>query len=271
MGPGSLVVHVEIDTGMARQGVVAGPVLGQLLQRFTAESPLRLEGMLTHMASAESATDTQNEVQLSRFRVALHQVRAAGLRPELIHVGNSSGIDSGAIAAGMAQIAAEFDARAMTRAGLALYGYALPLQGAAATVGPLLRRVMTWKTRVVSIREVEMGATVGYNATFVAERAMRLALLPVGYADGFRRALSSTNAAAAGAVWVGGQRAPVVGRVSMDLTVVDVTALPEVRIGDPVELLGGNISAEQHARLAGTSAYEVLCGMSERVPRVVVD
>ena len=167
--------------------------------------------------------------------------------------------------------------RLMTRAGLALYGYALPLhQGAAEPVSHLaeIEPALVWKTRIVSLRTLGRGETVGYNATYVAARAMRVALLPVGYADGFRRALSSTNAVEGSAVLLHGRRAPIVGRVSMDLSVVDVSAVPEAAVGDAVTLLGRDgalsISAAEHARLAGTNVYEVLCGISDRVPRLIV-
>ena len=272
--PGSVAVHVEIDTGMARQGVPAGDLLRRLLARFTPASPLRMEGVLTHMASAECAADAQNELQWSSFGEALRQAAEAGVRPRLVHVGNTSGIDSGAVAQRLHTLAEGCGAAAMTRAGMGVYGYALEMHGATAVAEPLLRPALAWKTRVVSVREIAAGATVGYNATFVARRPMRLALLPVGYADGLRRALSSSNLPAepaGGAVWIRDTRCPVVGRVSMDLTTVDVSALPGLAIGEEVQLLGPAIPAGEHAALAATSVYEVLCGISDRVPRIVVD
>ncbi len=275
--PRSIAVHVEVDTGMARQGVAVGDLLGLLLGRFRADPPLRLEGVLTHFASAEVLDDAQNSAQTAAFATALQQVRAGGHTPALLHIGNTSGVDSRAVPQTLPQLARSAGAQAMTRAGLALYGHALPLSKGAEEPHPALEQlqpVLDWKTRVVSLREVRAGATVGYNATFVAPRAMRLALLPVGYADGFRRALSSTNAAEGSAVLLHGRRAPVVGRVSMDLSVVDVSAIPNTAIGDEAVLLGsdGNlhISAAEHARLAGTHVYEVLCGISDRVPRLIV-
>ncbi len=275
---GSIAVHLEIDTGMARQGVSPGTALENVLTRFTPDSPLLLEGVLTHFASAEVLDDPQNRRQWTAFASALQQVQAAGLRPAFVHAGNTSGVDSGAAATELPEMARGMGATAMTRAGLALYGHALPLSRGAeepASHLPGLRPVLDWKTRVVSLRDVAAGATIGYNATFVAPRTMRLALLPVGYADGFRRALSSTNAAEGSAVLLHGRRASVVGRVSMDLSVVDVSAIPEVQMGDEAVLLGESeglvISAAEHARLAGTSVYEVLCGISDRVPRLIVD
>jgi alanine racemase len=299
----SVAVHAEIDTGMARQGVAPGALLDRLLDRFTSDSPLRLEGVMTHLASSEIADDPQNQVQMIAFAGALQQVAAAGLKPEYVHAGNTSSTDSGYIPKGLPALADSVGARAMTRAGLALYGYALPLEAAthrlrhihpveAETIlhppdqptpsegfltphlSPNLKQVLTWKTRVISLREVHCGDTVGYNATFIAPQTMRLALLPVGYADGFRRSLSASNATPGGAVLLHGRRAPVVGRVSMDLTIIDVSSLPECNIGDEVILIGEDggerIGADEQARFADTSAYEVLCGISNRVPRMVV-
>jgi alanine racemase len=261
-------VHVEIETGMARQGVPCGAELGRLLERIAATPELRLDGIFTHFASTEVAHAAETSVQQRRFEEAIAQVTAAELRPEWVHVGNSSFIDNGAEPGALTWVsglAAKVGARAMVRAGLALYGYLLPIEGAdgeeVALARPQVRPVMRWKTRVIGLREVEAGATVGYNGIFVAERRMRLALLPVGYADGLRRELSASNTTAGGWVMLRGQRAPIVGRVSMNLTVVDVSAIAEAAVGDEVTLLGDGVTADDHARLAGTIAYEIVCGV----------
>jgi alanine racemase len=120
---------------------------------------------------------------------------------------------------------------------------------------------MTWKTRVIGLREVQAGETVGYNATFVAQRPMRLALLPVGYADGLRRELSAASGVMGGWVMLHGQRAAIVGRVSMNLTVADASDIAGVAVGDEVVLLGDGVTADDHARLARTIAYEIVCGV----------
>ncbi len=281
MGPRSVPVHAEIDTGMARQGVTPGPLLERLLARFTPESPLLLEGVMTHLASTEVVDDPQNQVQTIAFAEALAQVARAGLTPAWVHAGNTSSTDSGYVPHDLPALAKSIGAHAMTRAGLALYGYALPLAREHATsenppqhMLSTLRPAMTWKTRIVSLREVQCGDTIGYNAAFVAPIAMRLALLPVGYADGFRRGLSSSTIHPGGDVLIRGQRVPIVGRVSMDLTIVDVSAIQDAMIGEEVVLLGHEgeafVGADEHAALAGTSIYEVLCGISDRVLRVVV-
>lgn len=272
--PGSVPVHVEIDTGMARQGVEPGATLHSLLTCLRTTPALRVDGVMTHLASTECTADQQNTKQLDRFAHALKQVQQAGLRPAWVHAGNTSSLDSGYMPNALPALAATLGAQPMTRTGLALYGYALPLDGAAPQVVADLKPVLSWTSRVVSLRDVGPGTTVGYNACFVAPRRMRLALLPVGYADGFRRALSSGTGQPGGAVLLGGRRAPVVGRVSMDLTVVDVSNVPGVSGGNEAVLIGSqgeaSIRAEEHARLANTSVYEILCGISDRVPRVVV-
>jgi alanine racemase len=281
MGPRSVAVHAEIDTGMARQGVAPGALLERLLARFTPESPLLLEGVMTHLASTEVVDDPQNQLQTIAFAEALAQVSTAGLKPAWVHAGNTSSTDSGYVPRDLPALAESIGAQAMTRAGLALYGYALPLsrEGNGDAAAPkhaldALRPAMTWKTRIISLREVGAGDTIGYNAAFVATKPMRLALLPVGYADGFRRGLSSSNKHPGGDVLIRGQRVPIIGRVSMDLTIVDVSAIPDATIGEEVVLLGRQdtfVGADEHAALAGTSVYEVLCGISDRVLRVVVE
>ncbi len=263
-----LAVHLEIDTGMARQGVAPGAELRELLHWLGEQRSLRLDGVMTHFASSEVADSPLTLRQRVRFEQALGEVAAAGMRPVWVHAGNSSTVDNSAVSeqdrgslVWLRSVASGIGARAMVRCGLALYGYCLPVEGGEAMVEPALRPVMAWKARVIGVREVEAGDTVGYNAIFTASRPMRLALLPVGYADGLRRELSGSDAARGGWVMIGGQRAMIVGRVSMNLTVVDVTEIDGVAVGDEVVLLGDGITADDHARLAHTIAYEIACGM----------
>ena len=192
----------------------------------------------------------------------------AGLRPDWVHAGSSSTVDNEDAAANLdwlRSLAASVGARSMVRSGIALYGYCLPIAPEDAAVEAKVRcglqPVMSWKTRVIALRDVQAGDTVGYNAIFRAARPMRLALLPVGYADGLRREMSGSNARAGGWVMVKGQRAAIAGRVSMNLTVVDVTAIPGVAVGDEVVVLGDGVTADDHARLADTIAYEIVCGV----------
>jgi alanine racemase len=262
-----LAAHVEVDTGMGRQGVKPGAALDALLGAMGAAGVM-LDGVMTHFSAAEVADARLTRQQQARFAAAIGQVRGKGLRPQWVHAGSSSSVDNPARpdqehATWLVDLAKSVGARAMVRCGIALYGYCLPIEGAG--VEPKIRSallpVMTWKTRVIDVREVAAGETVGYNAMFMAPRPLRVALLPVGYADGLRRELSSTNTKPGGWVLVQGQRANILGRVSMNLTTVDVTGIAGVRVGDEVVVLGDGVTADDHARIAGTISYEILCGV----------
>jgi alanine racemase len=271
MGVSPVDVHLEIDTGMARQGIAPGAELDGLLRWIKGQTMLRLDGVLTHFASSEVAGSAHTLAQRERFEEAIAAVAAAGLWPAWVHAGNSSTLDNQGDEQNVAwlhKLAVGVGAQSMVRSGIALYGYSLPIAWAGsgghvvpARVRSELEPVMCWKARVIGLREVQAGDTVGYNAIYAAERPMRLALLPVGYADGLRRELSGSNAQAGGWVMINGQRAAIVGRVSMNLTVVDVTGIPRIAVGDEVVVLGDDVTADDHARLAGTIAYEIVCGV----------
>jgi alanine racemase len=262
-----LPIHLEIDTGMSRQGISLGDNLNAFLNLIAASPHLRLSGIMTHFADTEVAHSVQTAFQ----RIAFEQAVARGLRPDWIHVGNSSYIDnddresddgSEGWLSWLSALAHRAGARPMVRSGLALYGHLLPIEGASRpAIHSLVRPVLTWKTRVLAINDVPACHLVGYNGTYRATHAMRLALIPAGYADGLRRELSSTNDRPGGWVMIHGQRAPIIGRISMNLTSVDVTAIPNVSEGDEVTLLGEGISAEDHASIAHTIPYEILCGI----------
>jgi alanine racemase len=269
-----LPIHLEIDTGMARQGVTPGEHLHTLLHWLKRQPHLRLDGVLTHFASSEVAGAPQTAVQRKRFEEAIAAVTAADLHPLWIHAGSSSTLGNADNADTfdnlhwLRSLAASAGARPMVRPGIALYGYCLPVERTSAThvveakVQSELKPLMTWKTRVLGLRDVQSGDTVGYNATFRATHPMRLALLPVGYADGLRRELSGSNTQPGGWVMLHGRRAAIIGRVSMNLTVVDVTEIPGVAVGDEVVVLGDGITADDHARVAHTISYEIVCGIS---------
>jgi alanine racemase len=263
---GASKIHLEVDTGMGRQGVRPGADLVGLLSAI-AGTDLSVNGVFTHFCSSEIAHSAMTYNQQRRFEGVIAQVRASGLRPAWVHAGNTSTVDNPAqTAPWLRDLAATVGARAMVRSGLALYGYCLEVEGdAAPQVAPALQPVMAWKAPVLSIRALAPGETIGYNTLFTAEYAMRIALLPVGYADGLRRELSSSNIAGSerrgGWVMLHGQRAPILGRVSMNLTVADITHIPGVGAGDEALLLGDGITAHDHARLAETIPYEILCGI----------
>ena len=268
---GSIAVHLEIDTGMSRQGVGVAE-LASLLARFPSASCLRLEGVMTHFSSPETISTIRPNPQLATLQAALGMIAANGLRPQWLHAGNSSTIIAGSDRQALSRMASQAGARLMLRPGLALYGYVdrVTQDGLSWDGEPGFVPVLTWKTQVTSLRSLRAGDTAGYGNTFVAAGDTRLALLPVGYADGFNRLLSNR-----GYVLIRGQEAPIAGRVSMDQATVDVTAIPGVAIGDEVVLLGSQgsetLDAWDLADLCGTVPWEVLCAIGPRVPRVLCD
>jgi alanine racemase len=277
LSAGSLAVHLEIDTGMSRQGVrVVGteisPEAAALLRRFHPGSCLQLEGVLTHFCAPESMSSHRPNPQLASLGVALESIVAQDLRPQWLHAGNSSSIVAGSDRLALIEMASGTGMRLMLRPGLALYGYLdrLTLDGLSWDgEDPGLSPVLAWKTQVTSLRTLHRGETAGYGHTFTADGETRIALIPVGYADGLNRLLSNR-----GYVLVRGQEAPIAGRVSMDQTMVDVTGIPGVDIGDEVVLLGSqggqSIDAWDLADLTETIPWEVLCAIGARVPRVMV-
>ena len=264
--PRPVSVHLEIDTGMSRQGIAAEDAAELFARSLPRDSPVFVEGVLTHFSSPEELGSPVMEEQIARLRGALAGLQAAGVRPRWIHAGNSANALAGRGLEALAALAQEHGAKLLVRPGLALYGVETRFTPALAQK-LVLEPVMQWRTEVVSLREVEAGTPVGYNETFRAPGRMRLATVPVGYADGLRRALSNR-----GWMLVRGCRVPIVGRVSMDQTVLDVTGVPAAAMGDEVMLIGEQngerVTASEHAEWAGTIPYEVVCGVGARVPRV---
>ena len=204
-------VHVEVDTGMTRQGAAVGEALRSVLERLAESRWVSCEGVMTHLCCSEVAGAKTTAVSQKLFAEALAQIVAAGLKPDFVHIGNTSAVDEGSTMQWVRQQAKAVGARAMVRAGLSLYGYCLPIEGGGeARLQPKVKPVLTWKACVLGVREVEAGTTVGYGATFTAKRRMRLALLGAGYADGFRREASS--GIGDGWVMIAGKRAAVVGQ-----------------------------------------------------------
>ncbi len=248
-------VHVKIDTGMGRLGVRFDEVaaFAEALKRF---EHIRVDGLMTHFAAADDPTcETLTEDQINRFESVGQVFRAYGFSPTYLHCANSAGIFSHPEAPGN-----------MVRPGGILYGVwrdILP----PATEKNGLRPVMSLHSRIMLLKWVPAGETIGYGCTFEASRKSLVATVPIGYDDGYLRGLSNRSH-----VIVRGTYAPVVGRISMDLTILDVTGVEGVELGDQVTLLGRDgdleIPAEELARIAGTLSYEVTCGIGERVPRV---
>ena len=271
---GSIPVHLEIDTGMSRQGASLDE-LPAIQGRLGAGGPLRLEGVLTHLYAPDESDGRATEAQMACLDKALKQIAAAGFaasdsRPEWLSVGSSASLLNGE-AGRIGALAASWGMNAMVRPGLALYGVAPRFEPedppGVASARARLKPVLTWKTRVVGVRSVPAGAVVGYNGAFVATEPMRLALLAVGYADGLDRHLGNNFS-----LLVRGQRAPLVGRISMDLAVLDVTEIDGVRAGDEVVILGSQgsktITASDHAEATGTIPWEVFTRIGARVRRI---
>ena len=251
-------VHLKVDTGMGRLGVRYDQ-LGEFVTAIEPFRNVRIDGLMSHLAAADDAScKPLTRDQIDRFDEAASVFRQAGYHPTYLHLSNSAGIYGHREAWGN-----------IVRPGGVLYGLwrdVLP-----ATVSdPQLAPVMSLHTRISMLKRVPAGETIGYGCTFEASRNSLIATLPIGYHDGYMRALSNRAN-----VIVRGMYGPVVGRVSMDLTLIDVTNINDVQVGDKVTLLGWdrdnvgpNIAAEDLARTSGTLSYEVTCGIGERVPRL---
>lgn len=252
-------VHLKVDTGMGRLGVALDH-LPRVLGTLENSKSLFLQGLSTHFASSEVLDAPSVAEQEHRFQQARELVKDSGMRPSLIHMANTGAV-----------ISRRETWNTMVRPGVALYGYYLPFQRAGREVsGGTLRLpvtpILTWKTRILSMKDFGAHHPLGYNGTYVTKAPAHVAVLPVGYADGYNRQLSNR-----GRVIVRGHYAPVVGQISMDLTLVDVTGIPRVAVGDEVILLGEgdrlSVDALEHAELANSTPYEILCNISKRVPR----
>jgi alanine racemase len=244
-----VAVHLKLDSGMGRMGVLETE-LPAVIERIRATPRLRIDGIYTHFANADDVADPFTEIQIANYDRLLAVLREAGIDAPLHHFANSAATLRGLVRSG------DF-----ARVGIALYGPE-PITIAGGTIEPVLR----WRTEIMRLKELPAGHAIGYGTTFHTTRASRIATLPVGYADGYDRLLSN-NAE----VVVRGTRAPVVGRVSMDLVTIDVTDIPTASIGDEVVLLGDGITAEELAKRSQTISYEVFCRISARVPRIYRD
>ncbi len=272
-GAGSISVHLEIDSGMSRQGAALGD-LDRVLARFGPGSPLRIEAVMTHLYASDESDGASTARQIGRLEESLSRIHQS-CAPEWLSVGASAAI-LGRDAEAVAAVANRFGLKLLLRPGLALYGviprFDPPFEGAEqpralAAARERLRPVLEWKTRVVSLREIPAGTEIGYNGTFIATEPMRLALIAAGYADGLDRQLGNRFS-----LLVRGQPAPLVGRVSMDQAVLDVTEIPAIEPGDQVVILGSqgerSITAFDHADAAGTIPWEVFTRIGARVERV---
>lgn len=247
-------VHVKIDTGMGRLGVRSDDV-GQFCDALSRFQHIRVDGLMTHLASADDPEQEDfTKSQLERFSQAVTLFRDRGFSPSYIHAANSAATFAYPQARGN-----------MVRPGGALYGFSRDVLPANIP-SPALRPVMSLRSRIMLLKDVGKGEKLGYGCSFETSRASLIATIPIGYDDGYRRVLSNR-----GRVIIRGKFAPVVGRVSMDLTLIDVTDVPGVSLDDQVTLIGRDgelsITAEEIAEAARTISYEITCGISTRVPR----
>lgn len=246
-------VHLKIDTGMGRLGAMPAE-LTRVAAAIRNRPELRLAGLMTHFACADAGTEDSLNAQLDVFDAATERLRALGLLPTLRHAASSAAL--------LRSPRALLD---MVRPGIAIFGVE-----PGAGMAPQLRPVMQISTQIIALRELQPGQPVGYGATWSAPRTTRIATVPMGYADGLSRGLSNR-----GHLLVRGRRAPIVGVVSMDMTMIDVTDVEGVRLGDECVVLGeqkgplgdDRITATEIASHLGTIPWEVLTSVSRRVPR----
>jgi alanine racemase len=248
----SLKVHIKLDTGMGRIGILSRDV-DSFFDQLKKCKNLIVDGLLTHLAVADTsgaAADTFTIGQLSSFRELAARIRDKGFSPAYLHLANSAAI--------IRRLEPCFN---LARPGLMLYGIS-PSQELAVDLKP----VMTLKTKIAALKKVPAGCSISYRRTCITSRESLIATLPVGYADGYSRQFSNRAA-----MLIRGQRAPVAGMVCMDMVMADVTDIPDVRVHDEAVLLGSqggqSIDSRELAEIARSIPYEVLCGISSRVPR----
>lgn len=253
----TLTVHMKVDTGMSRLGLLCDE--GDLdetveaMKRMYALPGLRWEGIFTHFSHADGSEE-YTMLQFTRFLDLLKKLEERGVAFEICHC-----------AASAAVLNYPCTYLGMVRPGISFYGH-YPDPSCEGLDGPGLQPLMTLKSRVISVKTVPAGTAVSYGRTHTLDRETRLAVLGIGYGDGLPRACSDRLR-----VWLGGGYAAVVGRICMDLCMVDVTDLPEVKPGDVAEFYGPHTPVEDAAALAGTIQYELLCNVNKRVPRIYLD
>lgn len=244
-------IHIKIDTGMGRLGIIAEDSI-DIIREIAELRGLRLEGLMTHFADADLSDKEYATFQLKRFSKVIKGLKKIGISFPLYHASNSAAI--------LTFPDAHLD---MVRPGIMLYGYFPSDQ----IKSPELKPALTLKSRILTLKRVPEGTPISYGKTFVTKRESIIAILPIGYADGYNRNLSNK-----GEVLIKKMKAPVVGRICMDMTMVDVTGIPDIKEGDEAVLIGEQgkyfITATDIAKLTDTIPYEVLCSISRRVKRV---
>jgi alanine racemase len=261
--PDRIAVHLNVNTGMNHLGVdIAG--LPAILEAIQSAPHIFLEGIFSHFASAEVVDGPQGELQIQLFWETLAKAEEMGIEIPIRHIANSSALAS--------RPQSWFN---LVRPGLAIYGYFLPFSSIVTghadwSLDLPVKPALTWKTRIIQTREVAAGQPVGCSSGYVTEFPVKVAVLSVGYGDGLNHQLSSQ-----GRVIIQNDYASIIGNIGMDLTTVDVTGIPGVEVGDEVIIIGETekrkITAWEHAGIAGTIPYEILCNISSRVFRKYVE
>ena len=251
--------HLKIDSGMGRLGTRSSA--SEILEAIGAAQHIRLEGLMTHFASAANYASTQTDEQMRVFESICAELAKAGVHPPILHLSSSTPVAYGRRGAW----------QRMVRPGHAVYGYVSQIAKGTAPQRLLdVRPALTWKAAVLAVKDLPAGALVGYGGMYRTTLPSRIAVLAAGYADGIPHRLSNK-----GRVIAKGRWAPIIGAVSMDLTTIDITHCPPLEPGDAVTLIGSegdlSIDAQQVARVAGTISYSVLCGIHARVKRIYVD
>ncbi|HHW57109.1 MAG TPA: alanine racemase [Clostridia bacterium] len=248
-------VHVKIDTGMGRIGYTDLNLAERGIKEMMTMEGIEVEGIFSHFATSDGKDKTYTEKQFELFKILIDRLKGKGINIPLKHIANSGAI-----------IGHQYSYLDMVRPGIVLYG-SYPSDEVEKRLD--LKETMGFKTKIVHIKEVPEGTSISYGRTYRTKRKSKIATLPVGYADGFNRLLSNNHK-----VLVKGKYAPVVGRICMDQTMIDVTDIEGVEVGDDVIILGNQggekITADEIAKKIKTIPYEVYCGISRRVPRIYI-
>ena len=248
-------VHVKVDTGMGRIGYTDLNVAEKEIEKMMEMEGVEVEGIFSHFATSDEKDKTYAEQQFDMFKKLLESLKQKEINIPLKHIANSGAI-----------IDLKYTYLDMVRPGIVLYG-SYPSEEVERPLD--LKQTMGFKTKIVHIKEVPEGTSISYGRTFITKRKSKIATLPVGYADGFNRLLSNNHH-----VLVKGKYAPVIGRICMDQTMLDVTDIEGVEVGDDVTIFGNQdgekITAEEIAKKLNTIPYEVYCGISSRVPRIYI-
>jgi alanine racemase len=252
----TVLVHIKVDTGMGRIGLQADKDSVEIIKNIHALPGLEIKGIFTHFAVADEVDKSYTQMQFEKFKWICSELETQGINIEIKHCGNSATI-----------IDLPDMHLNMVRAGIMLYGLAPSTD---VMLNKLeLKEVMSLKVRISHVKEIEAGQSVSYGRKFIADKKVKIASLPIGYADGYTRMLSGKAEAL-----VKGKRVPVVGRICMDQCMIDVTGIDDIKVGDEVVLFGQQgdsfISIDEVAEKLGTINYEIVCMISRRVPRVYV-